>query len=107
MSSPAALPFTGHDRSRSSFGVPSVVSEAWMVVASAGTASRADNAMMILFMILRFSCMSEYSCNFKKNQCYMQIFNTNHLGIFRDKSVTLSRVKLYEGRKERKNDGKK
>ena len=37
----------------------------------------------------------------------MQIFNTNHLGIFRDKSVTLSRVKLYEGRKERKNDGKK
>ena len=51
MSSPAALPFTGHDRSCSSFGVPSV---AWMLVAGADTANRADNAMMIFFMILRF-----------------------------------------------------
>lgn len=54
MSSPAALPFTGHSRSWSSFGVPSVVSDAWTLVACADIASRADNAMMIFFMILRF-----------------------------------------------------
>lgn len=64
MSSPAALPFTGHDRSCSSFGVPSVVSEAWMLVASADIASRADNAMMIFFMILRFFINARMSVQF-------------------------------------------